>query len=41
MCGINVELSELFIDNEVWYLNEKSLKDILWIVECFELCRGF
>lgn len=39
--GINVELSELFFDNEVRYLNEKSLKDILRIVECLELCRGF
>lgn len=39
--GINVDLSELFIDNEVRYLNEKSLKDILRIVECLELCRGF
>lgn len=33
--------SALFIDNEVQYLNEKSLKDILRIVECLELCRGF
>lgn len=41
MRGKNVDLSELFIDNKVRYLNEKSLKDILRIVECLELCRGF
>lgn len=35
------DFSELFIDNEVRYLNENSLKDILRIVECLELCKGF
>lgn len=39
--GQKVDLNELFIDNKVQSLNEKSLKQILKIVECLELCRGF